>query len=1271
MILRQQILFICDYKESRLSSDNQKTEEKTPKKPSCIQELTPSENAENAEVYLEKLDEALDQSNHRVLNIALSGPFGSGKSSILETYRKQRSGSYAVAYPGMIGCLKNALLRSYRKIFDQPENQHKILKISLAEFGEDSKNPKQSGENDKDQTRVLEKSILQQMIYSTDSSTLPFSRFKRLVDIKRSTTLFYALGSLIWAGATLLLLNPQSYALNVPFDKAILVLFSIFATGVVTALYKLFRQLGTIRLSKIVLKNAEIDLSGNGGLSILNDHIDEIIYFFERTDIDVVLFEDLDRFNNIDIFVKLREINTLINSYVKIKRKVSFVYAIRDDEFTGEERTKFFDLIIPVIPAINADTSRDKLRQRLKKMNALAQSELDIHLVSTQFVDDVSLYITDYRTLHNICNEFCIYKEQIGKNVKLEKLLALITFKNFFPEDFANLHRRKGLLFYILHDMQDKIKDDLTEELKNEADAIKMAIEEAGKEHLKNNEELRAVFIYQFINDTPATALLKIANRNNTYTFVQAIQNQDIFNSLVNSGQIQLLNSGNRSLQAKIFDPNSSSEISEHYDTRLKYIEENVASTKKCLQDELEKVTIKLRNIEGLPIASLLDQEALLGFKRRINTFFGEGQPNEGKNISDDEIEILFLLLSKGSIGEDYGLFISYFYGGSMTQSDHNFIKQVKLKQVNNYSMQPDNPIEILKRLHPVDFNQSTANIYLIQALMTQFASNVDDSAAKAHRFLEWLAAKGDEQLEFLGAYCASGRDGASLLVEKLLEKDKSLIKRILKSLQSNEEHRNSTILKLFQAAQMKNIHAASRKSGLEKYLSGLNGFLSFAAAIDSGSDPDNVSLATDLVKTFDLHFEQLDAPATSRERTILQLIREERKFAINPNILTLFIKEAGIDEPLSYNAIKQSGLEDLIGFVDENIDEFVQAVMLKDNALRNEPVTTLCELLNNDSIALEHRHKLLNGYGYDIEFANLPQPLWKDALNLQFVQFDWNDLLTYFNEICEDKVIDEALAKAINSRMQSSIPTDNAYDELFYAVATSPHIEEAKLPILTKGSEEQFQLDEQHRVDDKRLRLLTQLNLLIRNQENFQIIREQKKLREEKVHLQLVDIKPETSSDEIDAYQFELNDIIGLLKCLDMESRNILLEYVDKNILTIQGATKQLRELAQEVYSYASSFGETTFELLKFTLENTEDVSSQLVLITKRLPSLSYEQITILVEVLPKPYNELSSLGTYSTFRTSEELLLLVDALKNDKYISSVTQYDEEHIRVNYRKDR
>ena len=80
-----------------------------------------------------------------------------------------------------------------------------------------------------------------------------------------------------------------------------------------------------------------------------------------------MVIEDLDRFDTPDIFLKLRELNFLLNNSAVVGRKIKFIYAVKDDMFKDSSRTKFFDYITTVIPVINPSNSKDKLKEELEK----------------------------------------------------------------------------------------------------------------------------------------------------------------------------------------------------------------------------------------------------------------------------------------------------------------------------------------------------------------------------------------------------------------------------------------------------------------------------------------------------------------------------------------------------------------------------------------------------------------------------------------------------------------------------------------------------------------------------------------------------------------------------------------------------------------------------------------------------------------------------------------------------------------------------------------
>ncbi|HTN63380.1 MAG TPA: hypothetical protein VL147_17810 [Devosia sp.] len=120
-------------------------------------DLAPTGNADNAEIYFEALDFATK--NNEVLNIALTGPYGSGKSGVIKTFLKRYSGV--------------------------------PLQLSLASFLQDDEAPGKVSKQE------IERSILQQILYGVDAHKLPFSRFKRIRAPKRiavGTSLLVTLG---------------------------------------------------------------------------------------------------------------------------------------------------------------------------------------------------------------------------------------------------------------------------------------------------------------------------------------------------------------------------------------------------------------------------------------------------------------------------------------------------------------------------------------------------------------------------------------------------------------------------------------------------------------------------------------------------------------------------------------------------------------------------------------------------------------------------------------------------------------------------------------------------------------------------------------------------------------------------------------------------------------------------------------------------------------------------------------------------------------------
>lgn len=246
-----------------------------------------------------------------------------------------------------------------------------------------------------------------------------------------------------WVSSSVLLIkynyldkiNPTNWNINDRFDWFALLIFIIAFAGLGLFSKLIIKLFSNSKINKVNIKG-ELELGDNINKSVFNEHLEEILYFFERTKYNVVVIEDLDRFDNTDIFTKLREINILLNNSMLINREINFVYAVGDDLFQDKkERVKFFEYIIPVIPFINSSNADEQLK------TLIAESGLEKNIFTKEFISDVTTFIDDIdmRLLTNIFHEFVIYRKTLKPEFikKNEELFAMITYKNIDPKDFV------------------------------------------------------------------------------------------------------------------------------------------------------------------------------------------------------------------------------------------------------------------------------------------------------------------------------------------------------------------------------------------------------------------------------------------------------------------------------------------------------------------------------------------------------------------------------------------------------------------------------------------------------------------------------------------------------------------------------------------------------------------------------------------------------------------------------------------------------------------
>ncbi|OOG77333.1 P-loop NTPase fold protein, partial [Flavobacterium sp. A45] len=437
-----------------------------------IENFTPKILSSREDNHSALLNEVIKDNN--ILNIALTGPYGSGKTSIIKT-------------------------------FEHNFSNLKFINISLATF--DGKVIKD------DKTSKLEYSILKQIFYKVSHDKVPQSRFKRIINYKyirlKTGLLFLWISSIIYLSdfdfpdSLLTTKLIHTLWLTKLYAEILDFMCSIFAiSGGIYFLYTTYDFFVNFKIGKLKVSEAEFDNKNDSKTIDFENEIDEILYFFDKNKTDVVFIEDLDRFDNTEIYIKLREINCLINNYQPIKKrgKVTFVYAVRDNMFDETERTKFFDIILPVIPVINYTNSSDKFLGALA-LNLNQISDLEEKSKFKDFIEVVSRYINDMRTIISICNEFKIYEKILGgSGIDKIKLLSMMIYKNIEPSDFDCLDKNKGYVYQLFKNKKDLIDTEI-EKIDVEIRLIdEEKIEQSRKESFENIDELRKFYLYTFIN---------------------------------------------------------------------------------------------------------------------------------------------------------------------------------------------------------------------------------------------------------------------------------------------------------------------------------------------------------------------------------------------------------------------------------------------------------------------------------------------------------------------------------------------------------------------------------------------------------------------------------------------------------------------------------------------------------------------------------------------------------------------------------------------------
>lgn len=1144
-------------------------------------------------------------------NIAITGPYGSGKSSIIKSLIEDYPQYHylRISLATLEAC--PPVLTSDKKV-----SQEELNKIQNA--------------NEK-LNRLIEYSILQQLIYREKQEVIPHSRFKRIFHIPSNRVKKIAFAFVLFIIAFFVAFEPRwgrveslydflnfGKTANTIFDLAS-VIYMLFALFLVTK-YLIF-NLCNNKLNKLNLKDCEIEIAEQ--TSIFNKHLDEIIYFFQVTNYDVVIIEDLDRFGTPDIFLKLRELNQLLNESKAIERPnnqpIVFIYAIKDDLFKNSDRSKFFDYITTVIPVINPSNSKDKLKETLEKQNITA--------ISDNNLKELAFFINDMRLLVNIVNEFKQYWDKIGGNLKPENLLAMIIYKNYHPDDFAALHQCAGKVYTCI--TQRRIYDNILSsqydtqinDIREKIDGIK----KAGNIELK---ELRMVYLFQYIEKLPQGTNAILIN-NSWHSFATIANNENLFETLIREEDVKYRYSDryytNRTDNQQILFSDIENEVNPLYSYR-----ERKDASFTMFYNKIEEITQKKLDIHTWTLKRVLEEIDLKSCT--------EYQTLQLTPLMD-------FFLQRGYLDEEYYDYISYFYPNMITKEDREFLLNAKLKKNIEY----DYHIRKIENVIPEIPNYVYRTNAILNNDILDFLAN---NTSKYNSEWGWVLKKIVQisAFKFLIQYYKLGHEQEIVFRELFSRWD-----TFWEEMQNLKEELETCCV----------IEAWLRFCPLDKMSSeSFNQWLVF-----------HYNFITARVNIIDLmRIKSILATCESKIQTLNNDSRELLDFVIQRQMFVLTIDNVCLitNYLLNGNSINEKNLnlsqiyltknKDFIDYIENNLEHCLQTLFLYNS--KNEDEHILLRIINDFKIDDNVKHSYLQGQFKNIAcIKDIDDKFKREAIKLYIIKPTWLNISLYYNFL--DKVLTEELLDYIShyaTLLSNTLFPENDENKIgIYRklMATNEMLFDV-YSCIGKSFNCVFETFDLSDLEESRIEYLIMNKKLVYTEYNTEMLSNH--FSTSIMGKYLLTYKDDfiLDIDKIPYTQDLILYLLGSQQLTNSEKRKLIsilsIDLVNDNIKLANLICDQL-QLQMIALDYA-----VLFEVLK----NSTDLNVKLFIINQVLLNMEYDEsvITNLLRILPEPYSNIAKHKKRPLLPDNEIVISIVGLLENNHYISS-SSIEKNGIRV------
>lgn len=1174
--------------------------------------ITEKSEKEKIKPYLESLIKAINTKD--VNNIAITGGYGSGKSSILKTFQKEYK----------------------KKCF-------RFLNVSLASF---NKINNESSKDSEKLERLLEISILQQIIYSVSPNKIPNSHFKRILNIplwrKRIIafliTLWVLCLLLFWKNNYIEIVNPKNWFIDKSFNWIEVFISIITFLGFSFLSYKIIELFRNSKISRVSIQG-EIELNNNEieDKSIFNQYLDEIIYFFQKTEHNILIIEDLDRFENTNIFTKLREINILLNNSNLIKKKVSFIYAISDDFFTDKrERVKFFEYIIPIIPFINYYNAEEQLKKLIE------ESGLEKNIFSDVFISDITTFIDDIdmRLLVNIFQEFLIYRDIVGKiNPNNEELFAIVTYKNMNPEDFNKLGSKQGFLFSLLND-KDKYTKEFIEKIDKEISEKEKDIERINNEYFENIEDLKKVYLFHIFKEI---------------TSFEGDDIQDAFNdfdNIIDKGNVKYKDNGysyNKQVHhfkfseiEKQVNPNLS------YEERKGLIQNKQNDEVERIKDEIQKLQQQKKAIKNWSLKEIFKEEIV-----DINDYIPLRTEQEGSIVN----RLLRNLITQGYINENYIDYISLFHEGTITKKDKEFEVRVKSIEEPDFNYKLEKVEGVVKKIGEKYFEQKGIfNFDLLDFLLKN--QSIYESRYKL--FIKLLCDESETSLKFINEYITQREDKKNFLTA-LLKEWSGLCEYIFEksNYSMNEKY------ELFEQILLcvKNMEEFLQIQGKDLIKKMVENDVMYLYKPENNNPFE--SQAEDLLNLLEVKIKKIEKPEDGY-KYLYGTICFKNYYKITEANISLILKEfgrVGNFKEVNYTVISRSTHKPLKDYINSNIQEYIKEVYLKLPDAQQEDEYKFKELLKNEVLDEEIKVKIIEKVETSIsELKDLKSlPIKKALLENKKVLPTWENIEDYYKS-CQNSLKEELINFLNNNDVYSALSDkkiNTSYKDLESDILVCNEISDEAYHKIIESIESVYKELDFNDLSENKVDYLLEAHKLSMSENNYDILRKNFPNK----HIILVESYFDSFLENIDNFELDEEDMLLILNSeeISIEQKLIYIPKIEGKFILREDTISE--KIAELIISKSHKF-DFSYDIIESLCKNTAKEEDKIKLIILYNKDIDNKKMKELVGSIGQEYKKLFLPKKRPCFQDTEDNEALLKILYDRELIKKYKK-EKNKIRV------